>query len=305
MDIKNNFLDDKNIKILLDTLIENNFSNLKQIMNSKNRDLIINTIQQFKYNAFLFFNNLIENNKNVSLIDLNKKFILFILKKGSLVEKEKDNVVKINDKILYTNEDIRSKNLNDFERQYEIKKIEFMNENSNKIPEKPIFEIDIDDSPLKNMNSLLEQMTKQRDYEIQNIYNNYNNHNNSNNNINISNNKINGIDNENNEISLKIVDLNSKDNYDEKQVHWDTNDFIINDNNDFTSNITNIISDGFNIFDKLKVYENDNDDLKPDIEINEPIQEKGVDIIFEINMKLKNIEKKIDFILNKINNNYN
>ena len=296
MDLNNvPFLKETNVKMLFDTLLENNFSDLREILETKNRELLVEIIENFKIDIFLFYERL-ENktpeNRNITLIDLNKKFVLQMLKIGHITnhkkimkEKEEAKELKKQDaseeeqKSPYTYQELQKKNIDEFEKNLKFKKNEFMNETNIKIPQKPTFEIGVKDEPIKNVHVLIDDFIKKRDYEIQNIYNTNNDEKKSN--------KEKEYHNEKRYIKINgdlpdvkdVIELNSNN---KKKITWGGNEYKNG----------NVVSDNFNIFDKLKLM-----DETENININVSDVDKNAYELQNFDKKIEEINKKIDYII--------
>ena len=126
------FLSKENLNDLFETMVENDFSDFTQIMKSQDNELINNTFQQFCKKAVDFYQNYIEivDNEDNILLEINKKFIIYMLRND---KKPVKNVV-IQQTTIFDNqqkdvriEEIQKQRQQDFYQQLENKKNEFMN----------------------------------------------------------------------------------------------------------------------------------------------------------------------------------
>lgn len=172
------FITPKNLNIIYETLIDCNFDNLQNILKDKNNLQRKNEINKlFMININYFYENEISKyDKNISLIDLNKTFIIFMLQKGKFEfpvsmsnQTQKSNTTIItekNDRI--TSKDIQQFRLNEFENDLRIKKNEFVEgDHIHKPPPQPNFKDNYDDEPIKNID--LNVLISKRNAEIEEI----------------------------------------------------------------------------------------------------------------------------------------
>lgn len=173
------FLTSENIKLLTDTIIEMNVFK-KGVSNRE----IMAYVNQFLTNN--------TDTKNKSITELNKKFLRFIISKtrkpttpplpqlqtqmeprnlfSSSGTSSSSSQQPIKPKSI-TIEEIKMDNMALFEKELEIKKVDFENMNKIKPPTDVIFKDENQDKPLENMNELMEQIIKQRNYDLENVIN--------------------------------------------------------------------------------------------------------------------------------------
>jgi hypothetical protein len=165
----NIFLKKENLKTLWDVLSEVDiFKFLSKNKQNKISEIFSNNIQSFYEN---------EKEKNINLLDLNKKYILLILNYIRVNFSEiSPNKIKIlneetsnNDLITY--EEIHNEKISKFEHNLKIKQEEFNNAIKLKIPETPNFSEKIDE-PISEMDKMIEEIQAKRNYDILTILNN-------------------------------------------------------------------------------------------------------------------------------------
>jgi hypothetical protein len=156
----NMFLLDVNKQMVWD-LIQDEF-----ILNEHSQETVQRISDVFNTNIKVFYES--EKNKSVDLFDLNKKYILRILdyiNNNILKPKQKPDMVK--DKY-YTHEDIQNDKRSQFDKELNMKKSEFTNAVTQKIPPVPNFS-DTVDEPIVEMEEAVRKMVEQRKYDIDQI----------------------------------------------------------------------------------------------------------------------------------------
>jgi hypothetical protein len=217
-----------------------------------------------------------EKHNSGSLIDLNKKYIMLI---KNYVNKNFNNKpdYKKEKQELITSQDINKNNQKQFDAKFNYHKTDFDNMINLKKPEVPEFAINNSDVPLKETDKLIEEIIKNRNYDISIIHKN-NDKNNDNNKIDnsINQKELNknstfrniNINEEidSSEFQKEIIHLDKK----EKHISWADKSLDTN-----------------NIFTKLKKISNIND-----LQTND---------ITNLNNKLDKISEKLDVLLRKLN----
>jgi len=116
-----------------------------------------------------------EKVKTDSLVQLNKKYIMLLINyiKTNYQENKPKQIKILNDppiKELITYEEIHDDKKSKFERELKSREEEFSSAMSSKVPEVPTFTDDSkDNEPIKEMDKLLKEMTKSRNYDIEQI----------------------------------------------------------------------------------------------------------------------------------------
>uniref|UniRef100_A0A6C0F470 Uncharacterized protein n=1 Tax=viral metagenome TaxID=1070528 RepID=A0A6C0F470_9ZZZZ len=154
----NKFLTNKNASTLWEVLKEDALKN-------KTSQEITEIHSNFDKIMTNFFDEQRINFKN--LIDINKKFILSFMKIT-------ENKTQLNDAQnvkagLYKVEDIQEARMQQFDKKYEKRKKEFENSMMHKIPDSPNFADNVNDTPLENIESLIAETMRQRNFEIDQI----------------------------------------------------------------------------------------------------------------------------------------
>ena len=278
----NQFLSNDNLKLLWDVIVDN------EILKNKNTEMLVQINNIFNQNIKGFYENEMKNNPNISLIELNKKFI------SLLINHVQKTFFKSN-KQLITSEEIQNNRMNQFEKDLTLKQQEFTNAMSLPIPPTPTFQDKLDE-PISELELEIKRTIAQRNYDIEKIHNNIHNVSGDPSSwltsqetsikkekLNISNNLKSTIINkpvseikyikiennlDNNILKNDIIDLNNK-----KNVQWadDTEDIFESD-----------------LFKKLKVVQ------QP--EISKP-EQNLVQRIESMETKINKIEKMLEIIL--------
>lgn len=287
---QNNFLNKENLTIIWDVISD------EETFKFLSRDKQTKIAQVFENNLTNFYNG--EKNKSTNLVDMNKKFILMILKYIKETFPQQHGKIKIHEEIplnknkeLITNEEIKNQRTSQFERDLNARQMEFENAITIKQPPVPEFGDKLEDKPITDMDRILKEMTEKRNYEVLSIANNQTQNQNpdswlkpqetsiqneklqkpqskENKNVNNNGNRLKYIKIENDEISLT--------NEPKKNVSWDQNlttDIQSIENNDI---------EGINIFNKLKKTE----------------QKDRIQILED---EVKFLNSKIDMILDLLN----
>jgi len=166
------FLTNENASTLWEVLKENAFK-------TKNPQEIVAMRSNFSQRMTTFFDEERENSK--ALIDLNKKFILNFMQTSD--KKMQSNAMSTNNMPslmpgnksgLYKVEDIQEARIQQFDKQYEQRKQEFENAMTPRVPDSPNFTDNFNDAPLENMESLIAETMRQRNFDIDQIVNSSN-----------------------------------------------------------------------------------------------------------------------------------
>lgn len=263
-------------------------------------------IQEKIYNVFLnniqgFFET--EKIKTNNLVEINKKYILLIINYIRSNYSYQLNKIKIHNepvKELITYEEIQNDRKSQMEKDYTRRQNEFEDTMTIKVPPVPEFADRESDRPIKEMDTILKEMQRQRNYEIEEINKGYNNTPEPVDNwLKSQETKINKIIPKSN-INENIQEVNSKfkyfntenetSNLDKKNVSFSNIDEI--------NTINNYDEEDNNIFIKLKknpdthIY-NENEKVK----IEEIEKQINNDRISKLELEIQDINKKIDKIL--------
>lgn len=288
------------------------------------RDVQSKIYQLFLTNIQGFFDS--ERVKTNSLVDMNKKYILLILnhiKKNYSNQSNQSNQsskIKIyNDPVkeLITYEDIQNERKSNFERDFNKRQEEFEDFMTVKAPPVPEFADKDRDIPIKEMDKILKEMQAQRNYEVEQINRTYNNTSQTDNWL------------KSQETSLKTEkfthqrDLKPGETI-EQQSHNYSRFKFLNELQEETSpkdkknvsfsNIEDIKTfniedeEDDNIFAKLKkVDENKKEERRENISLHlqneETVFENNEDRIAKLEREVRNINSKIDKILELLTKN--
>lgn len=270
----------------------------------------------------LFINNIpgffeIERTKTKSLVDLNKKYILLILNHIKKTYSYEPNKIKIYNekpvKELITYEEIQNDRKTQFEKDLTRRQEEFEDSISIKAPAVPDFSDKKTDEPIKEMEKILKEMQAQRNYEVEQINRTYNNSNQIDNwlkpqDTSVKSDKFQDSEkHEENQSYSRFKFLNefeqeSSPTNVKKNVSWKKNNEVNIFNN---SEEINEKEEDDNIFSKLKKVKKENIQLEifeqPEVKQNFQIEDR----ILKLENEIKNIDKKmnkiIELLLNKNN----
>jgi hypothetical protein len=185
------FLSNENMKLLWDVLIEN------EVFQNKSKDFLININYMVNQNIQPFYES--EKNKVSNLMELNKKFISFLLhlwtnksptSRRLISHKDngyqaieiaedvnhsqkivsKDSYVKSESKLV-TSEEIQTHRMDQFEKDLSLKEMEFKKSMSLPVPPTPVFQ-DKMDEPISELELEIKKTIAQRNYDIEVIQNN-------------------------------------------------------------------------------------------------------------------------------------
>lgn len=164
------FTQKDNIIMLWDVISDEDiFTFLTPDIQEKIYQLFINNIQGFFES---------EKNKNNSLIDINKKYIMIILNHIKNTYPYKPNKIKIYNeppnKESITYEEIQNDRRSQFEKDYIKRQEEFEDSMTIKAPVVPEFADTQTDRPIKEMDKILKEIQIQRNYEVEQINRTYN-----------------------------------------------------------------------------------------------------------------------------------
>jgi len=163
-----NFLQKDNINMLWDVISDEDiFKFLTRDVQSKISQIFLNNINGFFETERIKTNN---------ITDINKKYILLILnhiKKN--YPHQMPNKIKIldepikNGKELITYEEIQNDRSTQFEKDLNRRQEEFTNAMTLKVPNVPEFSDNFADTPIKDMDKIIKEMTSKRNYEVDQI----------------------------------------------------------------------------------------------------------------------------------------
>jgi hypothetical protein len=304
----NDFLTKTNVQLLWEVIIDDD------LFKNQSKE-IVSQINNIFYNNLRGFHE-IEKNNFTNLMNMNKKFIGFILNQSY-------NIINFNKKStksqpLITSADLQSERISKFEKDLSEKQTEFSNAMTLPVPPVPKFQDDKLDEPISEIELEIKKVLDQRNYDIEQLNKTLSNTNAdswlkpqetsvksekltpptnksiSNNNSNNSNNnsiKYIKIDNQNIEntiIKKDIIDLEPK-----KHITWKDN--VENENISLTifEDNDNDNYNETNIFKKLKKITTD--------VIPEKTSSDRMDILED---KIEGLYSKLDIILQILQKNY-
>lgn len=178
----NNFLTKENISTIWDVISD------EEIFKFLSRDKQSKIAQIFESNLVGFFN--AEKVKSgANLVELNKKYILLILKyikdvfpqqpvkikihndRAQSLNKSTNinNNINIQAKELITFEEIQNEKKSKFEKDLNARQDEFLSSMTVKAPPVPEFSDKHEDKPITDMEKIIKEMTEQRNYEVETI----------------------------------------------------------------------------------------------------------------------------------------
>ena len=315
-----NFLNKDNVKILWDVISD--------------EDIIKNQSLDFKENMFnLFTSNIrgfydIESKKSNNLVELNKKYIMLVLNHSNKVIKNSMSTeikkIKISNETpnnvneLITYEEIQNDRRSQFDKDLNKRQEEFTSAMSLPVPPVPKFTDSLDDGPISEMEKAIQEITAQRNYDVEQINRNNNNlienssvdnwlkpqetsvktdkfvqpiqNNNNGNRLKYI--KIDNSDIDNTIYQNQVIDLGNKEQESpKKNVTWGKNEF-------YNKNEANEIK--LEMEEMEKDNDNDNDIFKLFKKIPNK-QETTEEKISLLQQDIKNLNSKLDNILDLLN----
>ena len=293
-----NFLKEQNIKMLWDVVSDEDiFRFLTPDNQSKIYQLFLNNIEGFSEN---------EGTKTISLVNLNKKYILLIL--NHIKKTYSPSKIKIHNeqqqplKELITFEEIQNDRKSQFEQDFNRIQEEFEDSISIKPPPVPEFTDPKGktDEPIKEMDKILKEMQSQRKYEVEQINRSYNTSNNIDNWLKPQETSLKTEKYENKKQELQTNNrfkyLNELDQNlsPKKNVTFNNNDQV----NTFISEVEVEDDEDINIFAKLKKVNKKEGNIRLEIdEINTKDTNLNEDRIAKLERNVLNLTQKIDKIL--------
>jgi len=283
--MKTQFIKPENVYLIWELLSEQNIiKNQPNQVKEQISNYVVNGINSF-------YINISKLNSKLSLIDLNKEYIKFIILHVKSNYPNENNKIKIHDEPI-TYKDMQEKRELEFNTKFNELQDDFANTVAIKKPDTPQFEDDVGlkSVSVNEMEERIKEMTMRRKYDLQDIENNLNNNNDNNDN---NNNNNNNNDNNNNN--------NNNDNNDKKNVTFENKD---KDNED-----KNVVNSFHNFFSNLDTYvEVNNENANNENANNENANDKNFNDkntilqiqINEIKDKINLLESKIDMILEKM-----
>lgn len=333
-----NFLNKDNVKILWDVISD------EDIIKNQSIDFKESIFNLFTSNIKGFYN--VESKKSTSLVELNKKYILLILNHANKIIQNiistENKKIKISDETphnvneLITYEEIQNDRRSQFEKDFNKRQEEFTNAMTLPVPPVPKFSDKLEDGPISEMEKAIQEITAQRNYDVEQINRNNNNSitnsnvdnwlksqetslksdkltnhiQNTNNTNNNTGNKLKYIKIENNDLDNniyqnQIIDLGNKE-YEspKKNVTWGVNE-IYDKNEANEANEANGIKLEMEEIEKDNT--NDNDIFKLFKRIpkkqDEQMIQTNEDKILTLQQDVKNLNNKLDFIIELLKNN--
>ena len=165
-----NFLTKDNIQTLWDVVIDEN------IFKFLEKEHQINVLNIFNENLKGFFET--EKTKEINLVYLNKKYIMLIL--NYITKNFKSNIpnkIKIYDepetKEPITYEEIQNEKKTQFEMDLMKRQQDFTNAITMQVPDVPDFKDNFKDEPISEMEKMIKEITKKRNYDVEQINQSY------------------------------------------------------------------------------------------------------------------------------------
>lgn len=306
---------------------KNNITMLWEVINDEDifkfhsRDIQEKIYQIFLNNIQGFFDS--EKNKNNSLVDMNKKYIILILnhiKSNYPYQPSKitiHNEIPIKESITY--EEIQNERKSQFEKDYTRRQEDFEELITIKTPEVPDFSDKQTDRPIKEMEKILKEMQSNRNYEVEQINRKYSNTTQVDNWLKPQETSLKNEKFQKNTSNVSVFEeaqpsrdgrfkfLNELEEdasiKDKKNVSWGKNNEVFN----ISENIIKINDDeeDANIFSKLKKVSDQKKSENIKLEIKEIISDETIptrDKILELERNVKSLNDKIDKLINLLIN---
>jgi hypothetical protein len=271
MSIVKQFMQPENVYLIWELISEHNI--VKNQSNAVKEDIsnyIVNEIQQFYKNISLV------KNSNLSLIELNKEYMKYIILhvKNNYSFPNEIQKIKIHseESVPITFKDIQEQRELEFNTRFNEMQNDFTNMVTIKKPTMPQFEDKLADEPVSvdDMEQQIKEMTKRRNYDLQEI------------------------ENENDTLTNKksVSFENSNINTNEKQI--ENINITVNSDADADDNKK---EDVYNFFSNLDSYdETATHNYQPE-SIDSNLQKQ----INEMKEQINSLENKLDIILRKLN----
>ena len=265
----NQFMNNENMSLLWEVLLDE-----LQIAND-DKNMQSNVKIVFDSNISPFTNSMKHNN-TVNLVNMNKQFLSQVfIAVNSLFPKEQRvqqiKKIKISDNEIegpYNVEDIKHARQTDFEKQFNQKRNEFEESITLKKPKDVDFAYKQTDEKITEMDNLIKETMKQRNFEINTIQNAY------------------ALDNKTTEwLNVKVNDSFKQKNIDTKSVTWKDNIILnITEQSEISTP---------NIFNKLKKTEQNVETSPVETSPVETIQEE----LHKIHVKIDSLHEMLKEIL--------
>lgn len=171
-----NFLHKDNLKILCDVIFD------EDIIKKQTREFQENIFNLFMVNTKGFYE--VESKNITNLVDMNKKYILLILnhanksiQKMGISEYKKIKILDEepkNGNELITYEEIQNDKRSQFDKDLNKRQDEFTSAMTLPIPPIPKFSDNYEDGPISEMEKAIQEITAQRNYDVEQINKNNN-----------------------------------------------------------------------------------------------------------------------------------
>ena len=282
----NNFLQPDNINTLWDVISD------EDIFKFLSRDIQGKISQVFLNNIKGFFE--IERTKSNNIIDINKKYILLILthiKKN--YPQQIPSKIKILEepaaKELITYEEIQNDRKSQFEKDLVKRQEEFTNSITLQVPKVPEFSDNYRDTPIKDMDKIIKEMTEKRNYEVEQINRSYSSNNNDNND--------NWLKPQETSIKMEKFEKNANTNTNSNPLQKPKNNNLDSPKKSVTWGENDDTEVEDNIFKKLKKVQ------QPLNNISITFDESSTDDkIIMLQTEVKTLNTKLDMIIKLLNN---
>jgi len=300
----NQFLHKDNISTLWDVISD------EDMFKFQKRDSQEKIYQMFVNNIKGFYD--VERSKTNYVVDINKKYILLILnyikKNFSQSMPNKIKIMKEEPvKDLITYEEIQTDRRSQFDKDYSRAQEEFTNAVTLKVPEVPTFSDNYKETPIKEMDKILKEMTAKRNYEVEQITKKHQNDEEDVNNwlksqeTSLKTEKFTQIQQtDNNSSRFRFLDTDIKE---KKNVSWDKEIIKDTDLINEKDNIEMIIDDDDdeNIFSKFKKIDVKTEVINNNNNNNNNNNSNNNNELNEVKAEIKLLHKKFDKIIELLN----
>jgi hypothetical protein len=268
---KSQFLEKSNINMLWDVIAD------EDIFKNHTTDIKNTILQLFSDNIKGFYNSESKNSK-ITLMEMNKKYILMILNfiktyypiptMNKIVIKEE---IQLNNKDLFTIEERKKERLTEFDTKLQMVEEEFKNAMTLPVPEIPKFSDNVKEEPVIDMEKAIKEIAQQRNYEIQQI------------------NKINNLtqptqQNQPNQTQQNNLEKNNRTLENKKHIHWEDEEKKENVTINFEEDLEDM--EEKDIFSKLK----------PNLKKQETNNEELINRIKYLEESIENLKKEMNEI---------
>jgi hypothetical protein len=303
---KANFLDKSNVSTLWDVIAD------EELFKNNSPDAKNNILQIFSENIKNFYNSESRNNK-ITLMEMNKKYILMILQfiKTNFPLPSVKKIVIHNEPISLNNdfitvEERQKERISQFDKDFNKIQEDFKNAISRPIPEAPDFRDNIKEEPIIEMERAIKEMAEQRNYDMEQINKSYNESDNINGNSksSIKSNLSSSMKNSQtfSEFEKNPMDLNKRQVITPKHIRWldQAKEKWQGKESSQSENIDISFEEEPDLFSKLKTISSNNSE--PYMNKVNILEERINDLHSQLNVEIQNIHLRMNQLFELLQN---